>query len=155
MPVLFDVSRAQPALESQQDCVRARTSPARDIGEQDLLVAALSEQDDFITDPRIRETRQVERNVLERNADDRYATTSQQRVRRGRRIDGQVAVGQTDGQNSDARAVPGRTDVDESFMPPERIPRPDVEYFDSNDWDYTLNLKRKIQRRLRELISSR
>ncbi len=52
-------------------------------------------------------------------------------------------------------AASTRTDVDESFMPAERIPRPDIEYFDSNDWDYTLNLKRKIQRRLRELISSR
>ncbi len=52
-------------------------------------------------------------------------------------------------------AASTRTDVDESFMPAERIPRPEVEYFDSNDWDYTLNLKRKIQRRLRELISSR
>jgi iron(III) transport system substrate-binding protein len=48
-----------------------------------------------------------------------------------------------------------RTDVDESFLPPDRIPLPGGKYFDSADWNYTVDVKKKIEQRLREIISDR
>jgi iron(III) transport system substrate-binding protein len=52
-------------------------------------------------------------------------------------------------------AAPTRNDIDESFLPPERIPRPNVKYFDSADWDYTIDTKEKIERRMKEILAPR
>ncbi len=48
-----------------------------------------------------------------------------------------------------------RTDVDESFLPPEAIPRPGVTYFDSYAWDFSVIQRRKIQARIKELLRRR
>jgi len=52
-------------------------------------------------------------------------------------------------------AVPTRNDVDQSFLPPERIPKPNVKYFDSSDWNYTIHTKEKIERRIQEILTQR
>jgi iron(III) transport system substrate-binding protein len=55
-----------------------------------------------------------------------------------------------------ARAVgwsPTRNDIDEqSFAPPESIPAPGVDYFDSSDWDFTVSAKEKARLRIKELM---
>ena len=48
-----------------------------------------------------------------------------------------------------------RTDVDESFLPPEIIPRPGVSYFDTFDWEWTVTGKEKIRLKMKELLRSR
>jgi len=48
-----------------------------------------------------------------------------------------------------------RTDVDESFFPPELIPRPGVNYFDTFDWEWTVTGKEKVRLHLKELLKSR
>ncbi|HWP58115.1 MAG TPA: extracellular solute-binding protein [Candidatus Acidoferrales bacterium] len=45
-----------------------------------------------------------------------------------------------------------RTDVDESFLPPERIPRPGINYFDTFDWEWTVSGKEKVRLRLKEIL---
>lgn len=52
-------------------------------------------------------------------------------------------------------AATTRNDVDESFLPPDRVPRPGVQYFDSADWNYTVDTKKKIEGRLKEILGSR
>jgi iron(III) transport system substrate-binding protein len=49
-------------------------------------------------------------------------------------------------------AATTRNDVDESFLPPGQIPRPGVKYFDSADWNYTVDTKKKVESRLTEII---
>jgi len=45
-----------------------------------------------------------------------------------------------------------RTDVDESFLPPEIVPRPGVKYFDSYDWGFTLSTKQKVRNIVANLL---
>ena len=52
-------------------------------------------------------------------------------------------------------AVSTRNDVDESFLPAERIPKRNVKYFDSADWNYTIHTKEKIERRIQEILTQR
>jgi iron(III) transport system substrate-binding protein len=48
-----------------------------------------------------------------------------------------------------------RNDVDESFLPPEVIPRPGGDYFDTYDWNFTVTRKEQIRVRLKELLQGR
>lgn len=50
------------------------------------------------------------------------------------------------------QAVTLRTDVDESFLPAELIPRPGVKYFDTYDWEWTVTGKEKVRLRLRDIL---
>ncbi len=45
-----------------------------------------------------------------------------------------------------------RNDVDESFLPPQRIPRAGVNYFDSGDWNFAVTEKDRIRSRISELL---
>jgi iron(III) transport system substrate-binding protein len=45
-----------------------------------------------------------------------------------------------------------RTDVDESFLPPEAIPRAGLNYFDSYDWNFTVVEREKIRLRMKEIL---
>jgi iron(III) transport system substrate-binding protein len=45
-----------------------------------------------------------------------------------------------------------RTDVDESFLPPDIIPQRGVKYFDSYDWEFTLSTKEKVRNLLAKLL---
>jgi len=45
-----------------------------------------------------------------------------------------------------------RKDIDESFVPPEDIPRPGVNYFDVSDWEYLTKKREKIKKRIREIL---
>jgi iron(III) transport system substrate-binding protein len=48
--------------------------------------------------------------------------------------------------------APTRNDIDESFVPPEIIPRPGVTYFDTYDWEFTVTTKEKIRLRMKEVL---
>ena len=57
-----------------------------------------------------------------------------------------------------ARAMgvaPTRNDIDESFLPPEIIPRAGVNYFDTFEWNFTVTTKEEIRLRMKELLRSR
>ncbi len=45
-----------------------------------------------------------------------------------------------------------RTDTDESFIPPEQVPKPGVDYFDTFDWEFTVSEKEKIRLRMKEIL---
>jgi len=45
-----------------------------------------------------------------------------------------------------------RTDVDESFLPPDTVPQRGVKYFDSYDWEFTLSTKEKVRNLLAKLL---
>jgi iron(III) transport system substrate-binding protein len=48
---------------------------------------------------------------------------------------------------------PTRNDIDEaSFLDPEMIARPGVEYFDAYSWDFVMNTKEKIRLRIKEIL---
>ena len=49
-------------------------------------------------------------------------------------------------------AVTLRTDVDESFLPAEQIPRSGINYFDTYDWEWTVSGKEKVRLRLKEIL---
>ncbi len=51
-------------------------------------------------------------------------------------------------------SAPTRNDIDESFLNPEEIPQPGLNYFDSYRWDFTLE-REKIWRRVVELLKAR
>jgi iron(III) transport system substrate-binding protein len=51
--------------------------------------------------------------------------------------------------------VPTRNDIDESFLPPEIIPKEGVAYFDTMDWDFTVSQKEKVRLRMKELLAGR
>jgi iron(III) transport system substrate-binding protein len=51
--------------------------------------------------------------------------------------------------------VPTRNDIDESHLPPEIIPKPGVQYFDTFDWDFTVNKKEEIRREINKVLSGR
>jgi hypothetical protein len=49
--------------------------------------------------------------------------------------------------------VPARTDIDAaSFMPPEVIPKPGVNYFDVYDYEFTVVKNAESRRRLKEIM---
>jgi iron(III) transport system substrate-binding protein len=51
------------------------------------------------------------------------------------------------------KMVPARTDIDAaSFMPPEVIPQPGVNYFDVYDYDFTTVTNAESRRRMREIL---
>jgi iron(III) transport system substrate-binding protein len=51
---------------------------------------------------------------------------------------------------------PTRNDTDEkSFLPSEIIPRPDVSYFDTYEWQFTLSTKEEVRLRMKELMKLR
>jgi iron(III) transport system substrate-binding protein len=52
-------------------------------------------------------------------------------------------------------AAPTRGDIDESFLPPEVIPREGVKYFDNHDWEYTVTKKEEARQALREIFKAR
>jgi iron(III) transport system substrate-binding protein len=46
-----------------------------------------------------------------------------------------------------------RNDIDElSYLAPEIVPRPGVDYFDTYDWEFTVSTKEKIRLRMKELL---
>jgi iron(III) transport system substrate-binding protein len=45
-----------------------------------------------------------------------------------------------------------RTDVDESFIEPESIPRPGIKYFDSHDWSWVLSGREEANQKAQKLI---
>jgi iron(III) transport system substrate-binding protein len=51
--------------------------------------------------------------------------------------------------------VPTRNDIDESFLPPEMIPRPGVTYFDTYEWQFTVTTKEEVRLRMKELLRAR
>jgi iron(III) transport system substrate-binding protein len=51
--------------------------------------------------------------------------------------------------------APTRNDIDESFLPPQIIPKPGVQYFDTYDWEFTVSKKEKVRQRMRELLQAR
>ncbi len=50
--------------------------------------------------------------------------------------------------------APTRNDVDESFLPPEVIPKVGVNYFDTYDWEFTVTTKEKVRLRMKELLQA-
>jgi iron(III) transport system substrate-binding protein len=50
--------------------------------------------------------------------------------------------------------APTRSDIDESFLPPEIIPREGVHYFDTYDWEFTVTKKEKVRQHMRELLQA-
>jgi iron(III) transport system substrate-binding protein len=50
--------------------------------------------------------------------------------------------------------VPTRNDIDESFLPPEIIPREGVKYFDTYDWEFTVTKKEIVRQRMKELLQA-
>ena len=48
-----------------------------------------------------------------------------------------------------------RSDIDESFLAPEVIPKPGVEYFDNHDWEYTVTKKEEARKHVREILQPR
>ena len=48
--------------------------------------------------------------------------------------------------------VPARSDIDaHKFLPAEIIPKPDVKYFDTYDWNFTVTTKGEVRRRMKDL----
>jgi iron(III) transport system substrate-binding protein len=45
-----------------------------------------------------------------------------------------------------------RNDVDESFLPQKKIPRPGVNYLDSYGWEFTVHQEEKIRNRMKEIL---
>ena len=45
-----------------------------------------------------------------------------------------------------------RTDMDESFIPSEQIPKAGVNYFDTFDWEFTVSGKEKIRLRMKDIL---
>ena len=48
-----------------------------------------------------------------------------------------------------------RTDVDESFLPAEMIPRAGREYFDASSWEFATRTEEKVRLRLAELLKDK
>jgi hypothetical protein len=46
-----------------------------------------------------------------------------------------------------------RTDVDQSFLPPQIIPRSDTKYFDSYDWKWTATESEKVRLLFKTLLN--
>jgi iron(III) transport system substrate-binding protein len=52
-------------------------------------------------------------------------------------------------------AVPLRSDIDESYLPSWRIPRPGTSYWDSSGWEYNITKKQILLDRIRALMKER
>jgi iron(III) transport system substrate-binding protein len=52
------------------------------------------------------------------------------------------------------KMVPTRNDVDESFVPPEVIPKPGTNYFDVYDYNFTVTIKEEARRRVKDILRS-
>jgi iron(III) transport system substrate-binding protein len=49
--------------------------------------------------------------------------------------------------------VPTRNDIEEaSFLPPETIPQPGGEYFDSYDWEFSVETKAKVRKIMEKML---
>jgi iron(III) transport system substrate-binding protein len=49
-----------------------------------------------------------------------------------------------------------RNDINElSFLPPEIVPRPGVDYFDAFGWEFTMTTKEEVRLRMKELLRAR
>jgi len=49
--------------------------------------------------------------------------------------------------------APTRNDINEErYLPPEMIPKPGVDYFDSYNWDFVLNTWERVRLRMKELM---
>jgi iron(III) transport system substrate-binding protein len=48
-----------------------------------------------------------------------------------------------------------RSDIDESFLPPESVPRAGVSYFDTYEWEFTVTTKEDIRLRMKELMQAK
>jgi iron(III) transport system substrate-binding protein len=49
--------------------------------------------------------------------------------------------------------VPTRNDIDElSFLGESKIPKPGVDYLDTYDWDFTVNVREKVRLRMKEML---
>jgi ABC-type Fe3+ transport system substrate-binding protein len=51
-------------------------------------------------------------------------------------------------------AVPTRNDIDESFLPPEVIPREGAKYFDNQDWSYTVTKKEEARQQINKIFQT-
>ncbi len=51
--------------------------------------------------------------------------------------------------------VPTRNDIDESYLPPEIIPKEGVQYFDTYDWDFTVTKKEQIRAFMKDLLRAK
>lgn len=45
-----------------------------------------------------------------------------------------------------------RNDVDESFLPASSIPQPNGKYFDTYDWNFTVNTRKKVRQQIKKLL---
>jgi iron(III) transport system substrate-binding protein len=55
---------------------------------------------------------------------------------------------------SRARLIPTtRSDIDESFLPEDLVPRPGVAYFDFYQWDFLVTEQEKIRLRIKEILN--
>ena len=45
-----------------------------------------------------------------------------------------------------------RSDIDESYVVPWEIPRPEVNYMDGYDWEFTTVTREKITQRIKDLL---
>lgn len=46
-----------------------------------------------------------------------------------------------------------RNDIDElAFLPPQRIPKPGVKYFDTYDWEFSVKTKKKVRRMMKKMM---
>jgi ABC-type Fe3+ transport system substrate-binding protein len=52
-------------------------------------------------------------------------------------------------------AASTRSDIDESHLPPEVIPKPGVKYFDNHDWEYAVTRKEEARQRVREIVQGK
>jgi iron(III) transport system substrate-binding protein len=50
------------------------------------------------------------------------------------------------------KMAPARSDADESFAPPEVIPKPGVNYFDVYDYNFTVTTNEEARRRVKDLL---
>jgi iron(III) transport system substrate-binding protein len=51
--------------------------------------------------------------------------------------------------------VPTRNDIDESFLPPEIIPKDGVQYFDTYDWEFTVTKKEQVRAFMKNLLRAK
>jgi iron(III) transport system substrate-binding protein len=50
------------------------------------------------------------------------------------------------------KMVPARSDTDDSFAPPETIPKPGINYFDVYDYKFTVTTNEEARRRIKDLL---
>jgi iron(III) transport system substrate-binding protein len=53
------------------------------------------------------------------------------------------------------QAVTTCSDLDESFLPAEQIPRPGQAYFDNSDWKYSITTKTEVRLRMKRILRSK